>query len=90
MADQVKYKSIAEKFEALTAGKRQNNTMIWLTNEAMNNLPANQGNPVLIEVEAKQFARQKNNPYVKQGYTKYVHEKPAPAPVEAKAATVKN
>ncbi len=89
MAEPVKYKSIAEKFEAITAGKRPNNTMVWLTNPTMNSLPAHQGNPVLIEVQAKQFARP-NNPYLKQGYTKYIHEKPAPAPVEAKAAPVKN
>lgn len=89
MAEPVKYKSIAEKFEAITAGKRPNNTMVWLTNPTMNSLPAHQDNPVLIEVQAKQFARP-NNPYLKQGYTKYIHEKPAPAPVEAKAAPVKN
>ena len=89
MAEPKIYASIAEKFEDITKGKRPNNTMVWVTNHAMNALPRNQGNPVLIEVQAKQFARP-NNPYLKQGYTRYIHEKPAPAPVEAKAAPVKN
>ena len=89
MAEPKTYASIAEKFEDITKGKRPNNTMVRVTNQAMNALPRNQGNPVLIEVQAKQFARP-NNPYLKQWYTKYVHEKPAPAPVEAKAAPVKN
>lgn len=83
MAEPKTYASIAEKFEDITKGKRQNTTMVWVTNPAMNALPRNHGNPVLIEISAKQFARP-NNPYLKQGYTKYIHEKPAPAPVEAK------
>lgn len=83
MADAPHFKSIGEKFEAITAGKRPNSTLIWVTNQAMNNLPAHHGNPVLVQVTAKQFARP-NNPYLKQGYSKYVHVKPAPAPVEAK------
>jgi len=88
MSDPVKYKTIAEKFEAITAEKRQSNNMVWLTNPTMNELPAHQGNPVLIEVSVKQLSKP-NNPYLKQGYVKYVHAKPAPAPVEAKATTVK-
>jgi len=92
MEHPTQYASIAEKFEAITKGKRPNNTMAWVTNHEMNALPAHQGNPVLLEVPAKQFAKP-NNPFLKQGYTRYVHTKPAPAPTEAKtvaANTAKN
>ena len=66
MENPTQYASIAEKFEAITKGKRPNNIMVWVTNHGMNALPAHQGNPVLLEVTAKQFARP-NNPYLKQG-----------------------
>jgi len=72
----------AEKYEQVTAGQRRPLPgRIWLKNDAMTAL--NPDNPVLINVEEKQFTV-KNSPYVKQGYTRYVHEKPVPAPVEAK------
>lgn len=85
MEDKTQYSTIGEKFEAITKGKRPNNTMVWLTNDNMNKLPAHQGNPVLMEIPAKQFAKP-NNPFLKQGYSRYVHSKPAPEPKEAKAA----
>jgi len=88
MAEPKHYATIGEKFEDITKNKRQNNTMVWLTNPAMNALPAHNGNPVLIEISAKQYAHPKS-PYMKQGYVKYVHAKPAPAPVEAKVAPSK-
>ena len=84
MPDAPKYKSLAEKFEAITRGKRQRPEMVWLTNQTMNELDANWENPVLVEVPAKQFAKP-GNPFLKQGYSRYVHAKPAPAPTEAKA-----
>lgn len=84
MENPTQYASIAEKFEAITKGKRPNNIMVWITNHGMNALPAHQVNPVLTEVPAKQFAKP-GNPFLKQGYTRYVHAKPAPAPTEAKA-----
>jgi len=74
--------TIEEKFAKLTAGKRQNLNMVWLTNAKMNaNDP---DNPVLVEVPVKQFTKL-NNSWVKQGYTKFVPVKVAPAPLEAKA-----
>lgn len=81
MANETRYATIAEKFEAITKGKRPLPGMVWLTNEAMN---ANMdGNFVLIEVPARQFDKE-NNEFKAQGYTKYVHAKPVPEPTEAK------
>lgn len=88
MAEIPQYDSIAEKFEAITKGKRPMQGTIWVTNERMNAL--NPGNPVLMEVLEKLF-RKENSQLVKQGYTQYKHEKPAPPPVEAKRpAAIKN
>lgn len=81
MADPKTYASIGEKYEALTAGKRQRPGMIWLQNPTKDT----QGNFTLVEVSEKQF-NAPNSPYKKRGFAKYVHAKVAPAPVEAKKA----
>lgn len=75
------YKSIGEKYEALTKDKRQRSGMIWVQNPDMD-VPGS-GNFTLIEVVEAHFNAPKSA-YKSQGYTKYVHSKPAPAPVEAK------
>lgn len=81
MANETKYATIAEKFEAITKGKRSLPGMVWLTNDGMNaNLD---GNFVLVEVQAAQFDKE-GSEFKAQGYTKYVHAKPVPEPTEAK------
>lgn len=83
MADAKTYASIGEKFEDITKPPyRKRSGTVWLTNDADN--ARNPENPVLVEVEEKQF-RRPNSPFVKQGYRVYVHQKAVPSPVEAKA-----
>lgn len=77
--------TLQEKHAQVTKNKRQFAANIWLTNEAMNeNDPEN---PVLVDVPAVQFERD-GSYWKKQGYTKFTPSKPAPAPIEAKAAKV--
>lgn len=82
MADAPTYKSIGEKFKAITEGKRQRPGMIWVANPAMD--VDGSGNFTLIEVVESHFNAPKSA-YKEQGYVKYVHVNQAPAPVEAKA-----
>ena len=83
MADAPNFKTIGEKYESLTAGKRQRPHMIWLQNTAMDK--PDSGNFTLVEVPEAQFNKPKS-PWKAQGYTRYSHVKPAPAPVEAKVS----
>ena len=79
MADAPNFKTIGEKDESLTAGKHQRSGMIWMQNPGMD-IP-DSGNFTLVEIPEAHLKA-----FQAQGYTKYSHVKPAPAPVEAKVS----
>lgn len=87
MADLPTFKTVHEKFEAISKGVRVQRGVSWYCNPTMDeSLP--DGNFVLIQIPDDQYNKKSSDggpsPYELQGYVKYVPVAQAAAPVEAK------
>ena len=76
------FKTIHEKYKALSENTRVQRGVSWYGNHAMDeNLP--EGNFTLVQIADDQYNRE-GSPFKEQGYIKYVPQVETKAPVEAK------
>ena len=87
MADLPTYKSIHEKFEAVSKTARTQRGVSWYANPTMDK-HLQDGNFVLVQIPDAQFNRRESDDvpsaWESQGYVKYVPQAKVDPPVEAK------